>query len=246
MCWFSAWPLAARTGTWVSSWPLSPASYGHRGCLWHLVQLEMDGTEAPKSWPVCLQVLHSWTDTYQNQTTHSKAVREGMTAQGWVRKGMRLRGALSVLGVSIIILPNPSFHWRCNHLSGASQSKAANVNNWLLEAHLFNFFLLYVHSWLKPRLAASLCSCWACPWPPVIKSRHCPWKVLLAGWCWELISDLVVTGGSLPAAHVEATWIQHLSSGLVLLCRCGTVKEKWEELVVAALIQLLIMLLWWC
>lgn len=127
---------------------------------------------------------------------------------------------------SIVILPNPSFHWRCNHLSGASQSKAANVNTWLLEAHLFNFFLLYVHSWLKPQLAASLCSCWACSWSPVIKSRHCPWKVPLADWCWELISDLVVTGGSLPAAHVEALWIQHLSSGLVLLCRCWNGEGK--------------------
>lgn len=44
----------------------------------------MDGTEAPESWPVCLQVLHSWTDTHQNQLTHFKAVREGMTVQGWM------------------------------------------------------------------------------------------------------------------------------------------------------------------
>lgn len=131
---------------------------------------------------------------------------------------------------SILILPNPSLHWQGNHSSGASQSKAANVNTWPLEAHLFNFFLLYVHSWLKTPLAASLCFRWACPQPAVIASGRHPWAVPLAGWCWELISGLVVTGSSLPAARMEAMWIQHLSSGLVLLCRCGMVKANEKSL----------------
>lgn len=126
-------------------------------------------------------------------------------------------------GRSILILPNPSLHWPCNHSSGASESKAANVNPWLLEARLFNLFLLYVLSWLKTQLAASLCSQWACPCPSVITSGHCPWEVPLAGWCWELISDLAVTGSSSSAAHVEEMWIQ------TSLQQAGAFVQMWNS-----------------
>lgn len=123
---------------------------------------------------------------------------------------------------SILILPNPSLHRPCDRWSGASQSKAADVNAGPLEAHPFNFFLLYVHSWLKTPLVASLCSGCACPQPAVVTRGHSPRRVPLAGWCWELISDPVATG--------QAVAYQHEFSispvVLVLLCRCGMVKAN--------------------